>query len=67
MTPDAAVEPGPTKTGLPQLDRLSWEKGFADGFRGNVWWPGQAIEPLSYAAGYSDAQAEVNLRGEPRP
>jgi hypothetical protein len=52
------VKPLPTKTGLPQLDRASWEKGFSDGFRGLVWWPGVGIEPLSYAAGYTEAQSQ---------
>jgi hypothetical protein len=52
------MKPLPTKTGLPHLDRVSWEKGFSDGFRGHVWWPGPGTEPLSYAAGYSEAQSE---------
>jgi hypothetical protein len=52
------MRPLPTKTGLPRLDRASWEKGFSDGFRGLVWWPGAGIEPLSYSTGYTDAQAE---------
>jgi len=47
----------PAKTGLPRLDRVSWEKGFSDGMRGHVWWPGTGIEPLSYAAGYTEAQS----------
>jgi hypothetical protein len=52
------MRPLPTKTGLPRLDRASWEKGFSDGFRGLVWWPGAGIEPLSYSTGYTEAQAE---------
>ena len=52
----------PTKPGLPRLDRPSWDKGFADGLRGLVWWPGPGTEPLSYASGYTEAQAE---RGAP--
>jgi hypothetical protein len=48
----------PAKTGLPRLDRASWEKGFSDGLRGHVWWPGAGIEPLSYAAGYTEAQSK---------
>jgi hypothetical protein len=55
------VKPLP-KTGLPRLDQASWDKGFADGFRGNVWWPGPGIEPLSYAAGYTEAQVERGTR-----
>ena len=55
------MKPLPTKTGLPQLDRASWEKGFSDGFRGLVWWPGPGTEPLSYASGYTEAQAERNI------
>ena len=49
------------KTGLPRLDRPSWDKGFADGFRGEVWWPGSGTEPLSYASGYTEAQTERAL------
>jgi hypothetical protein len=56
----------PTKTGLPHLDRASWEKGFEDGFRGHVWWPGKGIEPLSYASGYTAAQAAPDRRTEAR-
>jgi hypothetical protein len=51
------MRPLPTKTGLLRLDRASWEKGFSDGFRGLVWWPGARIEPLSYSSGYTEAQA----------
>jgi hypothetical protein len=51
------------KTGLPSLDQPSWDKGFADGFRGNVWWPGPGTEPLSYASGYTEAQVERGTRG----
>jgi hypothetical protein len=47
----------PTKAGLSRLDRASWEKGFSDGFRGLVWWPGPGTEPLSYSSGYTEAQA----------
>jgi hypothetical protein len=50
------------KTGLPRLDQASWDKGFADGFRGNVWWPGPGTEPLSYASGYTEAQVERGTR-----
>lgn len=60
----------PSKTGLPRLDRASWEKGFEDGFRGHVWWPGPGTEPLSYASGYTEAQAELDRRagpGSPQP
>jgi hypothetical protein len=56
------VKPLPTKTGLPRLDRPSWDKGFADGFHGNVWWPGPGTEPLSYASGYTEAQVERDTR-----
>jgi hypothetical protein len=53
------TRPRPTPdTDLPRLDRASLEKGFADGFRGEVWWPGQGIEPLSYSSGCTTAQAE---------
>jgi hypothetical protein len=41
--------------------------GYLDGLRGNVWWPGPGIEPLSYAAGYADAQAERGIAAEPSP
>jgi hypothetical protein len=50
-----------TKTGLPWLDRKSWEKGFSDGSRGQVWWPGPESEPLSYTAGYEEAQGKAAL------
>jgi hypothetical protein len=43
------------KTGLPQFDQASFDKGLSDGFRGRVWWPGPGSEPLSYAAGYQEA------------
>jgi hypothetical protein len=52
------MRPTPTNTGPPHLDVASWEKGFADGFRGRVWWPGPGAEPLSYASGYRQAQIE---------
>jgi hypothetical protein len=42
------------KTGLPQFDQESFNKGLSDGFRGYKWWPGPATEPLSYAAGYQE-------------
>jgi hypothetical protein len=61
------MKPLPTRTGLPRLDRTSWEKGFADGFRGDVWWPGPGTEPLSYAAGYTEAQAEPDPKAELTP
>jgi hypothetical protein len=57
------MRPLPSKTGLPRLDHASWEKGFSDGFRGQVWWPGTGTEPLSYAVGYKEAQYE---RDEPK-
>jgi hypothetical protein len=57
------MRPLPTRTGLPRLDQASWDKGFADGFHGHVWWPGPGIEPLSYAVGYKEAQSEHD---EPR-
>jgi len=57
----------PTRTGLPQLDRTSWEKGFADGFHGHVWWPGPGTEPLSYSSGYTEAQTEPDAKAELRP
>ena len=57
----------PANTGLPQFDRASWEKGFADGFRGLVWWPGPGTEPLSYSSGYTEAQTARNLKAEPEP
>ena len=41
-----------------RFDRQSWEKGYSDGERGLVWWPGAGIEPLSYAAGYLEGKAE---------
>ena len=56
-----------TSIGLPRLDRASWNKGFADGFHGRVWWPGVGTEPLSYAAGYTEAQTERRPGDEPRP
>jgi hypothetical protein len=65
--PPETMRPIRTKTGLPRLDRASWDKGFADGFHGHVWWPGAGTEPLSYAAGYTEAQAEREPGAEPRP
>jgi hypothetical protein len=59
------VKPLP-KTGLPRLDQPSWDKGFSDGFRGNVWWPGPGTEPLSYAAGYQESGV-LNSRTRPDP
>jgi hypothetical protein len=68
LSPLRPVKPLPTNTGLPRIDRPSWEKGFADGFRGEVWWPGPGIEPLSYASGYTEAQAgRDTLEPSPRP
>jgi hypothetical protein len=66
------MKPLPSKTGLPHLDLASWEKGFSDGFRGNVWWPGPGTEPLSYAVGYREAgvrnpRTELDAGVEPRP
>jgi hypothetical protein len=55
------MKPLPLK-GLPRFDQASWDKGFADGFRGNVWWPGPGTEPLSYAAGCTEAQVERGTR-----
>jgi hypothetical protein len=64
------------KTGLPQFDQASFNKGFSDGFRGHVWWPGPGTEPLSYAAGYQESgvlnprtrpDPGANLRPEPTP
>jgi hypothetical protein len=65
--PPGPIEPMrrlPTRTGLPRLDRASWEKGFADGFHGQVWWPGPGTEPLSYSSGYTEAQAEPDPNAE---
>jgi hypothetical protein len=68
LPPLMPVKPLPTKTGLLRLDRPSWEKGFSDGFRDQVWWPGPGIEPLSYSSGYTEAQAERGrARAETRP
>jgi hypothetical protein len=53
--PDAAMKPLLHKTGLPQLDQASFNKGLSDGFRGHAWWPGAGTEPLSYAAGYQES------------
>ncbi len=50
-----ATKPLLHKRGLPQFDQASFNKGFSDGFRGHVWWPGPGTEPLSYAAGYQEA------------
>jgi hypothetical protein len=67
VPPLMPVKPLP-KFGLPRLDQPSWDKGFADGFRGDVWWPGPGTEPLSYASGFTEAQVEQNTRrAEPRP
>ena len=60
------MKPLPSKTGLPHLDLASWEKGFSDGLRGNVWWPGPGTEPLSYTVGYREAGVR-NPRTEPDP
>jgi hypothetical protein len=58
------MRPLPTRTGLPRLDLTSWEKGFADGFNGQVWWPGPGTEPLSYSSGYTEAQADPDPKAE---
>ncbi len=50
-----ATKPLLHKTGLPQFDQASFDKGLSDGFRGRGWWPGPGTEPLSYAAGYQKA------------
>lgn len=52
------------KTGLPQFDQASFNKGLSDGFRGHTWWPGAGIEPLSYAAGYHESGVR-NPRTQP--
>jgi hypothetical protein len=54
------------KTGLPQFDQASFNKGLSDGFRGHAWWPGAGIEPLSYAAGYQESGV-LNPRTRPDP
>ncbi len=43
------------RTGLPQFDQESYNKGLSDGQRGAVWWPGVGTEPLSYTVGYREA------------
>ena len=43
------------RTGLPQFDEESYNKGLSDGHRGAVWWPGAGTEPLSYTVGYREA------------
>jgi hypothetical protein len=58
------------KSGLPQFDQASFDKGLADGFRGHTWWPGPGIEPLSYAVGYQEAAKyapRTPPSDEPRP
>jgi hypothetical protein len=52
------------KTGLPQFDQESFNKGLSDGRRGAVWWPGAGTEPLSYTVGYREAGVR-NPRTEP--
>jgi hypothetical protein len=55
IRPISKKRPAPSvrhKTGLPQFDQASVNKGHSDNFRGLAWWPGPRIEPLSYAAGY---------------
>jgi hypothetical protein len=52
------------KTGLPQFDQESFNKGLSDGRRGAVWWPGAGTEPLSYTVGYREAGMR-NPRTEP--
>ena len=54
------------KTGLPQFDQASFDKGMSDGFRGRVWWPGPGTEPLSYSAGYQEVGVH-NPRTESDP
>jgi hypothetical protein len=61
-----ATKPLLHKTGLPQFDQASFNKGFSDGFRGHVWWPGPGTEPLSYAAGYQESGV-INPRTQSRP
>ena len=61
-----ATKPLLHKTGLPQFDQASFNKGFSDGFRGHVWWPGPGTEPLSYAAGYQESGV-INPRTQPDP
>ena len=61
-----ATKPLLHKTGLPQFDQASFNKGFSDGFRGHVWWPGPGTEPLSYAAGYQESGV-LNPRTRPDP
>ena len=64
LAPLTHMKPVPSKTGLPHLDLASREKGFFDGSRGNVWWPGPGTEPLSYTVGYREAGVR-NPRTEP--
>jgi hypothetical protein len=61
-----ATKPLLHKTGLPQFDQASFNKGLSDGLRGQVWWPGPGSEPLSYAAGYQEAGVR-NPRTESDP
>jgi hypothetical protein len=50
-----------------RMHAASWEKGLADGRRGLVWWPGAGTEPLSYAAGYTEGQSELDKAGGVHP
>ena len=52
------------KTGLPQFDQESFNKGLLEGSRGGVWWPGPGTEPSSYTVGYQESGAR-NPRTEP--
>jgi len=52
----------PSKNRSAAARSTELDKGFADGFRGNLWWPGPGIEPLSYASGYTEAQVERDTR-----
>jgi hypothetical protein len=52
------------RTGLPQFDQESYNKGLSDGTREAVWWPGAGTEPLSYTVGYREAGMR-NPRTEP--
>jgi hypothetical protein len=61
-----ATKPLLHRTGLPQFDQASFNKGLSDGLRGQVWWPGPGSEPLSYAAGYQEAGVR-NPRTESGP
>ena len=51
------------KIGLLNFDQTSFDKGFSDGFRGRVWWPGPGTEPLSYAVGYQESAQPKDRAG----